>query len=82
MSTGSHQYFSQTMPFPSRKDTGIGVLATREANGTVKRVLEKQARQQSAKKWKRYTNRAKIGQYAAIIVTMPLLVKTVHSQRH
>ena len=75
MSTGSHQYFSPTTPFPSRKDTGIGALATCEANGTMKRVLEKQARQQSAKKQKRYTNRAKIDQYAAIIVTTRLLVK-------
>ena len=47
-----YQYFSPTAPFPSWKNTGIGVLATREANGNVKRVLEKQARQQSAKKWK------------------------------
>ena len=43
-------------------------------------MLEKQARQQSAKKRKRYTNfsdtdRAKIGQYAAIVVTTRLLVK-------
>ena len=67
-------------PFLSRKDTRIGALATREANGSVKRVLEKQARQQSAKKRKRYTNfsdtdMAEIGQYAAIIVTTRLLVK-------
>ena len=92
--TGIHQYFSPTTPFPSHKDTGIGALATREANRTVKRVLEKQARQQSAKKRKGYTNfsdtdRAEIGQYAAIIVTTFLLVKieggakigTAHSQR-
>ena len=70
------------------------MLATREANGNVKRVLEKQARQQSAKKWEWYinfsdTDRAEIGQYAAIIVTTRLLVKieggakigTAHSQR-
>ena len=55
--------------FPAAR---IGALATREANGSVKRVLEKQARQQSAKKRKRYTNfsdtdRAEIGQYAAVI---------------
>ena len=56
MSTGIQQYFRPTMPFPSRKDTGIGALATREANGSVKCVLEKQARQQSTKKWKQYTN--------------------------
>ena len=56
MSTGIRQYFSPTTPFPSRKDTGIGALATREANGSVRRVLEKQARQQSAKKQKGYTN--------------------------
>ena len=60
----------------------------------MKHVLEKQARQQSAKKRKRYTNfsgtdRAEIGQYATIIVTTHLLVKTeggakmdtAHSQR-
>ena len=80
MSTGIHQYFSLTTPLPSRKNTGIGALATREANESVKRVLEKQARQQSAKKQKRYTNfsdtdRAEISQYAAIIVTMHLVVK-------
>ena len=82
------------MPFPSRKDTGIGALATREANGGMKRVLEKQARQQSANKQKRYTNfsdtnRAETSQYAAIIDTMRLLVKieggakvgTAHSHR-
>ena len=80
MSTSIHQYFSLTTPFPSHKNTGIGALATREANGSVKRVLEKQARQQSAKKQKRYTNfpdtdRAEIGQYAAIILTTHLPVK-------
>ena len=82
------------MSFPSRKDTGIGPLATREANGSVKCVLEKQARQQSAKKRKQYTNfsgtdRAEIGQYTAIIVTTCWFVKieggaeigTAHSQR-
>ena len=70
------------------------MLATHKANRSIKHVLEKQARQQSAKKWKRYTyfsdtDRAEIGQYAAIIVTMRLLVKiegeakigTAHSQR-
>ena len=80
MSTNIRQYFSPTMPFPSRKDTEIGALPTREANVSMKRVLEKQARQQCAKKRKRYTyfsdtDRAEIGQYAAIIVTMRLLVK-------
>ena len=44
------------MRLPSHKDTGIGAVATREANTGMKRVLEKQASQQSAKKWKRYTN--------------------------
>ena len=60
----------------------------------MKRVLEKQASQQSAKKWKQYskftdTERAKIGQYAAIIITTGVLVKieggarigTAYSQR-
>ena len=82
------------MLFPSRKDTGIEALATRKANRSVKRVLEKQARQQSTKKRKQYTNfsgtdRAENGQYTAIIVTTRLLVKTeggakmdtAHSQR-
>ena len=46
----------------------------------MKRVLEKQARQQSAMKRKRYTNfsdtdRAEIGQYTAIFVATRLLVK-------
>ena len=50
MSTGIRQYFSPTMRLPSHKDTGIRVVATREANGGVKRVLEKQASQQSTKK--------------------------------
>ena len=73
-------FSSLNTPFPSHKDTGFGALATRKANGSAKHVLEKRARQQSAKKRKRYTNfsdtdRAKIGQYAAIIVTMHLLVK-------
>ena len=81
------------MPFPSCKDSGIGALATLEANGSMKCVLEKQARQKSAKKQKRFTNfsdtdRAEIGQYAAIVTTC-LLVKieggakmgTAHSQR-
>ena len=88
------EYQYSPVSISSRKDTGIGVLATREANGSVKCVLEKQARQQSTKKWKQYTNfsdtnRAEIGQYTAIIVTMRLLVKieggakisTAHSQR-
>ena len=47
MSTGICQYFSLTTPFPSHEDTGIGALVAREANGSVRRVLEKQARQQS-----------------------------------
>ena len=45
MSTGIRQYFSPTTRLPSHKDTGIGAAATREANGGVKRVLEKQASQ-------------------------------------
>ena len=70
MSTGIRQYFSLTMRLPSHKDTWIGVVATCEANGGVKPVLEKQVSQQSTKKRKRYTNfsdtdRAKIGRYAA-----------------
>ena len=52
ISTSIHQCFRPAPPFPSRRDTGIGVVATREANGNMKRVLEKQARQQSAKKRK------------------------------
>ena len=61
------------MRLPSRKDTGIGAVATHEANKGVKRVLEKQANRVLLKKQKRYTNfsdtgRADIGRYAAIIV--------------
>ena len=83
MSTGIHQYFSLTMWLSSHKNTGIGAVATREANGTMKHVLEKQASQQSTKKWKRYTNfsdtdRSEITWYAAIIVTASVLVKTDH----
>ena len=94
MSTGFRQYFSPTMSFPSRRDSVIGALAIHEANGSVKHVLEKQARQQRAKKLKRYTNlsdtdRAEISQYATIIVTTCLLIKieggakigTAHSQK-
>ena len=77
-----------TTPFPS-KDTGIGALATHEANGSVKCVFKKQARQQSAMKRKRYTNfsdtdRAEIGQCAAIIVVKiegGAKMGTAHSQR-
>ena len=63
---------STTTRLPSHKETGIGAVATREANESVKRVLEKQAGQQSAKKQKRHTNfsvtdRAEIGQYADIL---------------
>ena len=36
--------------------TGIGALVTHEANTRMKRVLEKQARQQSTEKRKQYTN--------------------------
>ena len=69
------------MRLPSHKDTGIGAVATLDTKRGVKRVLEKQASQQSAKKWKQYcnfadTNRAKIGQYASITVTTSVLVKT------
>ena len=35
---------------PSREDTAIGAVATREANESVKRALEKQTSQQKAKK--------------------------------
>ena len=42
MSTGTLKYFSPATGLPSHKDTGIGEIATREANGSVKRVLEKQ----------------------------------------
>ena len=36
LSTGIYQYFSLNTRLPSRRDTGIGVVATREANGGVK----------------------------------------------
>ena len=41
---------------PSCKDTAIGAVATREANESVKRALEKQASQQKAKKRKVHTH--------------------------
>ena len=70
LSTGICQYFSPNTRLPSHKDTEIGAVATREANGGVKHVLETQASQQSAKKGTGYTNfsdtdRAEIGRYAA-----------------
>ena len=62
------QYFSSQLP--SHKDTAIGEIATREANKSVKRALEKQQSQQQGKKIKRHTHftdidRAEIGKYAA-----------------
>ncbi len=47
---------------PNREDTAIGVVATREANESVKRALEKQTSQQKAKKRKVHTHSAEIGQ--------------------
>ena len=41
MTTSIRQYFSPTMRLPSRKDTGIGAVATHKANGGMKDVLEK-----------------------------------------
>ena len=79
------------MPFPNLKDTGIRALATHEANRSVRHVLEKQARQQSTNKRKRYTNFSDTdrsnGQYAAIIVTTLVKIEggakigTAYSQR-
>ena len=47
------QYFTTS---PSREDTAIGAVVTREANESVKRALEKQASQQKAKKRKVHTH--------------------------
>ena len=47
------QYFITS---PSREDNVIGAVATREANESVKRALEKQASQQKAKKCKVHTH--------------------------
>jgi len=41
---------------PNREDTAIEVVATREANESVKRALEKQTSQQKAKKRKVHTH--------------------------
>ena len=41
---------------PNREDAAIGVVATREANESVKHVLEKQTSQQKAKKRKVHTS--------------------------
>ena len=49
MSTGIRQDFSPTKRLSSHKDTGIGAVATREAYGGVKRVLEKQATNRALK---------------------------------
>ena len=70
MSTGVLKHFSPATWLPGHNDTGIGELATCEANRSIKCVLEKQANQQSAKKHKTYTNlsdtdRAKIDQFAS-----------------
>ena len=62
------------MRLPSHKDTGIGAVATHEANGGMKHFLEKQASQQSAKKWKQYTNFADTDRAnMQLIVTMQCL---------
>ena len=82
------------MRFSSHRDTGIGAVATREANEGVKHALETQASQQSAKKGTRYTNfsdtdRAARSAGTQNAATMHVLVKieggakigTAHSQR-
>ena len=60
MSTGIRLYFSLTTWLPSHKETGIGAIATHEANVCLKHVLEKQASQQSTKKRKQYTRNTKL----------------------
>ena len=74
--TNEHQHFSLTTPFPSRKNTGIGALATHEANRSVKRVLEKQARQQSAMKRKQYTNFSDTNRLPRSANTLPCIIVT------
>ena len=48
VSTGILKYFSPATGLFSHKDAGIGEVATREANRTVKRLLEKQSDKPSA----------------------------------
>ena len=80
--------------FPATRTLGSEQLQLVKQTKVWSMVLEKQASQQSTKKWKWYTNfsdtnRAEIGRYAAIIVTTCMLVKigggakigTAHSQR-
>ena len=84
-------YFFKMTVFQSDYVTAQ-LVATCEANGGMKCVLEKQASQQCAKKRKRYTNfpdtdRAEIDRYTAIIVTAHVLeggakIGTAHSQKY
>ena len=69
----------QLRHFPAARTLGSERLQPAKQT-EARSMLEKQARQQIAKKRKRYakfsdTDRAEIGQYAAIIVTTHLLVK-------
>ena len=49
------KYFSPTTSLPSHKETRIRVVSICEANESMKRVLEKQAKQEMAKKHKQHT---------------------------
>ena len=69
-SIGILKYFSPTTGIPSRKDIAIVEVTTHETNRSVKRVLEKQGDQASAKKQKLYTvfsiiDGAEISRYAS-----------------
>ena len=61
--------FKPVSSLPTPEETGIGAVATKEANKAVQRVLNKQRCQQPPSKRRRYTTfsdkqRAKVGKYA------------------
>ena len=65
-------YFKPVSSLPKPEETGLGAVATNEANKAVQRVLDEQRSQQPSSKRRKYTafgdeQRAKVGKYAAEI---------------
>ena len=63
-------YFKPACSLPTPVETGIGAVATKEANRAVQRVLDEQSSQQPSPKRRKYTTfndeqRARVGKYAA-----------------
>ena len=63
-------YFKPARSLPTPAETGIGEVATKEANRAVQRVLDEQSSQQPSPKRRKYTTfndeqRARVGKYAA-----------------